>query len=183
MEFGHYTDPPASLAVDLVNAFSPGDIGGAEELAELVARYRGRQVEVRPADVHAARALASRLRSAFDDPDDPDAVVAVVNDLLTESSAAPYVSGHDDHDWHFHFSPLDASLPRWLTATAAMGVATVVTNGGTSRLGECAEDSCDDVFVDTSRNNRRRYCSDGCANRANVAAFRSRSRSRSRPAS
>jgi predicted RNA-binding Zn ribbon-like protein len=30
--------------------------------------------------------------------------------------------------------------------------------------------------VDVSTNRSRRYCSDGCANRANVAAFRARLR-------
>lgn len=176
MEFGHYTDPPAALAVELVNGFSPGDLGDRSALVELVARYRGREVPVTSADVHAARALADRLRSVFEFDDAAEGVERL-NTLLAESRAAPYVSGHDGHDWHFHFSPMDAGLSQWLTATAATGVATVVTNGGTSRLGVCADTGCEDVFVDASRNNRRRYCGDGCANRSNVAAFRARAKS------
>ncbi|MEO3867710.1 CGNR zinc finger domain-containing protein [Nonomuraea sp. B12E4] len=33
---------------------------------------------------------------------------------------------------------------------------------------------CQVVYVDTSRNGRRRFCSPGCANRVNVAAHRAR---------
>ena len=42
------------------------------------------------------------------------------------------------------------------------------------RLGVCHASSCDNVFVDTSPNQSRRYCSDRCSSRANVAAYRAR---------
>jgi predicted RNA-binding Zn ribbon-like protein len=35
-------------------------------------------------------------------------------------------------------------------------------------------ETCPDVYVDTSRNASRRYCSDTCASRATVAAYRAR---------
>jgi predicted RNA-binding Zn ribbon-like protein len=43
-------------------------------------------------------------------------------------------------------------------------------------MNTCADESCGDVFVDASRNRSRRYCSDTCANRLNVAAHRRRRR-------
>ena len=55
-----------------------------------------------------------------------------------------------------------------------MGLANLVCDLGATRLGICSEPRCDNVFVDTSPNQSRRYCSDRCSSRANVAAFRAR---------
>ena len=49
------------------------------------------------------------------------------------------------------------------------------------KLGWPAED-CQDVFVDTSPNRSRRYCSDRCSSRANVAAYRARRRAEAQEA-
>jgi predicted RNA-binding Zn ribbon-like protein len=38
----------------------------------------------------------------------------------------------------------------------------------------CAAAPCTNVYVDTSPNQSRRYCSERCSSRANVAAFRAR---------
>ncbi|WP_344845490.1 CGNR zinc finger domain-containing protein [Nonomuraea dietziae] len=58
-----------------------------------------------------------------------------------------------------------------------MGLAAVVTELGVDRLGVCQAARCSRVFVDTSSNRSRRYCSERCASRANVAAYRARRRS------
>jgi predicted RNA-binding Zn ribbon-like protein len=55
-----------------------------------------------------------------------------------------------------------------------MGMVDVIRSDETSRLGVCADASCDDVVLDLSRNRRKRYCSTTCANRNAVAAYRSR---------
>ena len=47
---------------------------------------------------------------------------------------------------------------------------------GATRLGVCDASNCTHVFVDTSPNQSRRYCSDRCSSRANVAAYRARQR-------
>jgi predicted RNA-binding Zn ribbon-like protein len=38
----------------------------------------------------------------------------------------------------------------------------------------CAADDCDNVHVDLSKNRSRRFCGTLCANRTNVAAYRTR---------
>ena len=38
------------------------------------------------------------------------------------------------------------------------------------------ETTCEHVYVDTSPNRSRRYCSERCSSRANVAAYRARRR-------
>ena len=62
-----------------------------------------------------------------------------------------------------------------------MGLSGVVCDPGASRLGVCSADGCADVFVDLSPNQSRRFCSDRCASRAHVAAYRARRRAESQP--
>jgi predicted RNA-binding Zn ribbon-like protein len=40
----------------------------------------------------------------------------------------------------------------------------------------CADDRCEGLVLDLSRNRSRRYCSTTCANRNAVAAYRARGR-------
>jgi len=47
---------------------------------------------------------------------------------------------------------------------------------GVDRLGLCEASPCRNAYLDTSTNRSRRYCSDRCATRANVAAYRARKR-------
>jgi predicted RNA-binding Zn ribbon-like protein len=61
-------------------------------------------------------------------------------------------------------------------ATACMGLAFQLTTLGVGRLGICQAAPCRNAYVDTSTNRSRRYCSDRCATRANVAAYRARKR-------
>ena len=83
------------------------------------------------------------------------------------------VSVHGGHP-HLHFEPQDAGVAPWLSAVTAMGLSVVVCDYGSDRLGVCDSHQCADVYVDTSRNRSRRYCSDTCASRENVAAYRKR---------
>lgn len=55
-----------------------------------------------------------------------------------------------------------------------MALVDVVRQGELGRLRVCGADDCHDVLVDLSRNSSKRYCSTTCANRVNMAAFRSR---------
>jgi predicted RNA-binding Zn ribbon-like protein len=57
-----------------------------------------------------------------------------------------------------------------------MGLAVVVCDAGALRLGVCQAAGCSNVFVDTSPNQSRRYCSERCSSRSNVAAYRARQR-------
>ena len=57
-----------------------------------------------------------------------------------------------------------------------MGLAFHLTAHGVDRLGLCEAAPCRNAYLDTSTNRSRRYCSDRCATRANVAAYRARKR-------
>jgi predicted RNA-binding Zn ribbon-like protein len=57
-----------------------------------------------------------------------------------------------------------------------MGLSVALIEGGFDRFGICQSSTCDDVFVDISRNHSRLHCSDKCTIRENVAAHRARRR-------
>jgi hypothetical protein len=183
VNFGHYDDPSVDLAIDLINEYGTAvhhlHSHPEKPLPDLGRFLRDHQMDtsgVRDGDEQAAQRLADRLHTVFT-VSDPAEAVAVVNAVLIDSGALPQVSGHDDEDWHLHYYPAGARAVDRLAVTAAMGLAIVLCTGGTRRLGRCAGVECDDVYVDTSRNNRRRFCSEGCGNRTHVAAHRARHRS------
>lgn len=182
MDFDHYTDRSAAIATDLVNAFGTVPLRAAghgdEPLGDPAAFLRAHGLDdtgVTPDDAPTLQRLADRLHHVFD-ADGDDAAVAIINDLLATTGATPQITSHDAGDWHLHYHPRDAGPVEHLTVTAAMGLGAVLCTAGTGRFGHCDGIACRDVYVDTSRNNRRRFCSDGCANRAHVTAHRARQR-------
>jgi predicted RNA-binding Zn ribbon-like protein len=96
-----------------------------------------------------------------------------LNELLALARPRPYATDHDG-DLHLHYAHPDAPALEQLRTTVAMGLSHVVVQHGWQRLGVCSAEGCDDVYVDTSRNASRRYCSNTCASRSTVAAYRAR---------
>jgi predicted RNA-binding Zn ribbon-like protein len=102
-------------------------------------------------------------------------VLSRLNELLALARPRPYATDHDG-ELHLHYARPDAPALEQLTTTVAMGLSQVVVQHGWQRLGVCSAEGCDDVYVDTSRNASRRYCSNTCASRSTVAAYRARRR-------
>lgn len=181
MDFGHYTDEPVTMAMDLVNTLE--EYSGEEHLAtpDDVAAFLSEHADlwpeapqrIRQSDLHEVRALRSRLREVFT-AEDEAAAAALLNEILVDAAAMPRVSVHTGAEPHLHFEPKDGSPARWLGAVTAMGLSIVLIEDGLDRFGICGSSTCDDVFVDTSRNRSRRHCSDTCTTRENVAAYRER---------
>jgi predicted RNA-binding Zn ribbon-like protein len=181
VNFDAYTDLSVVTAVDLVNTFDPesGDDALVEppHLQAFLREHRDSyRRPITGEDVEQVRALRSTLRTVFTE-DDVQSVVEILNSLLADSSALPQLSDHDGEPWHLHFTPPESSLVAHMAAEAAMGLAIVIRDHGLDRLQVCAAAGCARVFVDTSRNRSRRYCSpETCGNRTNVAAYRARQR-------
>ncbi|MGH8875250.1 MAG: CGNR zinc finger domain-containing protein, partial [Acidimicrobiia bacterium] len=173
VDFTHYTDVSIRLAVELVNTLQNTedqlDVAALRALLEPC----GHHGPIDQDDVVEVRAVRERLRRVFDAPDQTRAAEEL-NRLLADAMAVPRISLHGDAGPHLHFEPPDASPARWLAATTAMGLAVVLCDYRLDRLGVCESSTCADVYVDTSRNRSRRYCSDTCTTRENVAAYRRR---------
>lgn len=120
----------------------------------------------------------------FEAADGGDETLAVdlLNSLLLEFPVSPQISGHDTRDedgkpdWHMHLADHPSNATAGFAAIAAMGLAFHLTAHGVDRLGLCEAAPCRNAYLDTSTNRSRRYCSDRCATRANVAAYRARKR-------
>ena len=173
MDYDTYASNAVELAIDLANVdravdgwpadvlrahdewFSPGsardlDAEGARAAAEIAGMVR-------------AVALAESRADVLDR----------LNALLSRARPQPHATDHDG-ELHLHYTPADAPVLDQLTTTVAMGLAQVVAQHGWQRLGVCSAEGCEDVYVDTSRNASRRYCSNTCASRSTVAAYRAR---------
>ncbi|MCX4754828.1 CGNR zinc finger domain-containing protein [Kitasatospora purpeofusca] len=184
MELASYAD----LAVRLVNTEEPErgtdsltSVDGVRALFSDASRARDLADE---ADVPRLRAVRTRLRGVFESAAEGEEVrsVDLLNSLLMEFPVSPLVSGHDHLDeagrprWHLHLADNSPTATAHYSAVACMGLAVHLTELGADRLGICQAAPCRNAYLDTSTNRSRRYCSDRCATRANVAAYRARKR-------
>jgi predicted RNA-binding Zn ribbon-like protein len=99
--------------------------------------------------------------------------VRLVNELLAVVAAPPYISQHDGRAPHFHYAEHDAPLVVRIKAYTTGGLAHALCDDP-DRIGQCQRPDCDTVYIDTSRNGRRRFCTIRCANRTYVADHRKR---------
>ena len=182
MELASYGD----LAVRLVNTEIPDRpeedaLANLADLRALIGEHRTWAGRVTDEDLAGLRALRRPLRTVLERAAADDSVGAVdqLNVLLQTAVIRPQVSGHDDQNWHLHISEGPVDVATAYTAAALMGLAVQLTELGVDRFGTCLAPPCRNVFVDTSTNRSRRYCSERCATRANVAAYRARRRAAS----
>lgn len=180
--FTHDTEASLRTLVALVNTAADG----SEQLESPAAldaflddqEFTGPRVGDR-AELESVHALRERLTTLWDiaSAGDEATTVWMVNHLLTEYRAHPQVVRHGDTGWHIHATPNDAPLAERVAVDAAMALVDVLRTEALDRLRRCAGEGCSAVFVDFSRNGRRRFCdARGCANRAHVAAYRARRR-------
>ena len=174
--------------MQLVNLLTPGEDRGR--------RYQPREGDERTAAVAAVLResggrgreptweeaaelcfVAAELRGVFEavSAGSIDEAARQVNSLLIRTGARPELERHDGQSWHLHFHAADNSLPNGWAAGCATGLAVVLGGSRYDRLGVCTAPRCDRVYVDTSRNGTRRFCSTSCQNRVKTAAFRARS--------
>jgi predicted RNA-binding Zn ribbon-like protein len=170
VHFNPYGGLAAELAAALVNL---GPKVTAGQVRDLLRAHDYRPLgAVSEAEVTGIRQWSARLAAVFGEPD-ADRRVELANALLADAAAQPHISRHDGRAPHLHFAREDAPLVDRLRAYTAAGVAHAVCQDG-HRLGRCGRADCGVVYVDTSRNGRRRFCSTRCANRVHVADHRSR---------
>ena len=175
MVFAHDTEVSLQAAVTLANsALSPDTLETIEDLDAFYARVRvtpaaatATEAELE-ASAACGRACAQLLTA------DRDPAVEIVNEMLADARAVPQLVRHDEWDWHLHAVDPDAPLPTRICVETAMAMIDVIRADEMSRLGVCADDDCEGVVLDLSRNRSRRFCSTTCGNRNAVAAYRAR---------
>lgn len=185
---GHY-DAPVRLAAILVNTLISGEVGGKphpapyghDQRAAVTDALRtvdpGRalvtsaQAERFAAHAHALRAVFTAVATG-----DVDAAARHLNNLIGQTGAQPHLTRHDGQPWHLHYHGTVADLADVWAGSCAAALAVVVGSDARHRLGLCTAASCDRVYVDTSHNGTRKFCSTTCQNRVKNAAYRARTR-------
>ncbi|MFH8369853.1 CGNR zinc finger domain-containing protein [Streptomyces sp. NPDC018031] len=176
-------------AVSLVNTLTDGEAHGrgytAPRGADLVGAIDAAVPPTagaalpRRVDTAQAKRLAGTarcLRRVFQAVQDGhlDTAAEAVNGLLRDTGARPRLAPAEDTPWRLHFHGADDSFAAGVGAGCATALALAVGGGLASRLGVCQADRCDRVYVDTSRNAARQFCSTACQNRTKAATFRAR---------
>lgn len=194
MRFDSHYDAPVRVAALLVNTLTPGhsrsrpyappegsaacaaaaealrSAGEAFERLDMVSEHHARDL----------KAFAHRLRSVFIAVAEGDIASAAqsLNDLLENTGTRPHLVLHgDDPAWHVHYCGTSGDVAAELAGACAAGLAVVLGSEARNRLGVCTAPRCDRVYVDTSYNGMRKFCSTACQNRVKAAAFRERGRS------
>ena len=128
------------------------------------------------ADTAALRSFTEELRPVFvaSGEGHTKAVIDGLNELMATHPITPMISDHNPDDLHLHVANRAATVAELLIAESLLGLATLVCDLDPTRFGVCSAAPCTNVYVDTSPNQSRRYCSDRCSSRANVAAYRAR---------
>ncbi|CAN5705565.1 CGNR zinc finger domain-containing protein [soil metagenome] len=155
------------------SALEPDTMTSLQDLDDFFTSYgyTGRHDRDR-AELDAVRAIRTELRDLL--TASRDEAVEIVNRMLAEERALPRLVRHDAFDWHLHAVSVDEALPTRIRVETAMSMIDVIRADEMSRLSVCADDDCDGVVLDLSRNRSRRFCSTGCGNRNAVAAYRAR---------
>jgi len=185
VNFTSHLDAVVTVAVRLANALTPGEAHGRPyQLPEgdglpaaVTAALRAGRPDTRlvsPGEAAAFLAVAASLRAVFEAVADgrTDAAAGLVNEMLARTGARPRLDRHDGEPWHLHFHGAEESLVTGWAAGCATGLAVVLGTDRQGRLGVCTAPRCDRVYVDTSRNATRRFCSTACQNRVKAAVFR-----------
>jgi predicted RNA-binding Zn ribbon-like protein len=187
VNFNSHMDAVVAMAVRLVNALTAGEARGHDyappagpDLAR-VATAALRTVSPNTDDLPQREAIqlaefAQAFRAVFTQvaSGDLDTAAHVLNRLLAVTGAHPWLDSHDGEPWHLHFHGAQDSVVIGWAAGCATGLAVVLGSDLRGRLGVCTAPHCDQVYVDTSRNGTRRFCSTSCQNRVKTAAFRAR---------
>jgi predicted RNA-binding Zn ribbon-like protein len=176
------------VACRLVNALTPGH-DGARRVEPPPVGHRADAVraalerdDYRPAltedQANALTALAERVREVFtaSSAGDVASAASIVNDLLEEFGAAPRLDPARGGGFTLHFHGRDTSIVLGWGAGIAAGLAMAIGSDLAGRLGVCQADPCDRVYVDTSRNLGKRFCSTRCQSRVTSAAHRVKSK-------
>ena len=170
MHFNPYGGAAADLAAALVNT---DPAATPEQLLDLLREHAYKPVGTLDEEGAVELLAWIRLLEEVFVATDRDHRVRILNALLAASATQPYISQHDGRAPHLHFAPETAPTVERVRAYTAAGLAHVLCQDN-DRIGSCAREGCGVVYVDTSRNGRRRYCSTRCANRVYVADHRER---------
>lgn len=170
MILGNPKESGADLAVALVNTCDTYDdppehlerVDDLRTFLRLVGREQAAEVATN-ADLVEVKQLRDRLRRVFVTGEIREAA-QVLNEVAAATDALPRLEGDGDA-WAIKFGPDERSVAAHLGATAAAALIEIVQSHGLTRFGTCSAAPCTGAFVDRTKNLRKRYCCELCADR------------------
>jgi Putative stress-induced transcription regulator/CGNR zinc finger len=151
---------------------------GALDIDRIAALYAGALAPLATSseELEELRDVRLLLRQVFElSRAEPGSAIRTLNGALSNYRAVPRISTQHD-DPHLHFEAAEDGIVHWLAVTMLMGLVVFICDGNSARLGICASTTCRRAFIDRSKNSKKKYCSDACAHRESVAAYRARGR-------
>lgn len=175
MQFNHDNMTGTALSVALVNLDGVGD-WSRDAALEVLLDHHVRRADLTDGAAHELRTWTRALRRVFE-AGSPDQRCDAVNALLAAGAGRPYLTTHDGLRPHLHFAPDGDDVVGRVKAVTAGSLSFFTVEAEGARLGVCARTGCGTVFVDTSRNGRRAYCTARCGNYDAVTRHRTARRS------
>lgn len=164
MRYVDYIGNVTRIAVELVNGDPASDL-----LQEMYGQH-----EIDPASDQQLAQLLPDLRAAIEAVAD-NGPIGPVNALLARFPPEIHVSDHAaPGEQHLHFARNGEDPITWLGRSCAAALAHVICGDPDVAVGRCQALGCQRCYVDDSRNRSRRFCSNACASRTTVAAYRAR---------
>jgi len=185
VKFESHIERVLQVTVCLVNTLTPGHSGGRDvfpvatgNLVPTVTQcLGGESVQSACTEADAAQLLhyaqSARVVIQSIEAGDLESAAVTVNCLLRETGARPQLDQYGS-GWNLHFHGHDDSVGIGWAAGGAAALALVVGSDRAERLGVCLAPDCDRVYLDTSKNGSRTYCSKSCQSRVKAAAHRQR---------
>ncbi len=187
MTFDSHVLNLVDVAARLVNALTPGLDGGhpvtlpsgrrrIDATAQALGGGGRPTPHVTARQATSLAAYAAHMRRVFDaaHAGDLDEATRVLNRMLRRTGARPQLDPLAGGGWHVHFHGTTDGLATGWAAGCASGLALAIGSDLAGRLGVCEADRCDRVYVDTTKNAKRRFCSTACQNRTKTQAYRAR---------
>jgi predicted RNA-binding Zn ribbon-like protein len=149
----------------------------SSEAIVLAKRCQGRTAEtVLKGAFGLRKAIRQAAEAVVDHELIPLAAIRTLNGFLSQRTGYFQIERRSSQFDRRFVSPM--LEPLVLLAPIAESAADLLCNGDPTLVRRCADENCDLLFYDTTKNHRRRWCSmSSCGNRAKVAAHRARQRS------
>lgn len=172
MHFNHDNRNGSELAAALAN-LEASDDWNRESATAVLKRHAVQRAHLSSAQLLELRAWAKKLREVFE-AKEALARCDVINELLAAGVSNLALVVHEGWSPHLHFTSDERDVVSRVRAVTSGGLAIFAVESAGERLGVCAYENCKTVFVDTSRNGLRSYCSARCGNNEAVKRYRSR---------
>jgi len=143
------------------------------ELSEKAAQHPSEATRVLQRAVEVREAIFRLFKAVAEDESPEEGDLVTLSAMVAEAQKhAQLVPGGDGFHWEWACKPDDLDCMLWPVVRSA---ADLLTSDELDTVRVCASDSCNWLFIDTSKNHSRRWCNmKSCGNREKARRFYTR---------